>query len=42
VESLLFDGRPLLHPVRYPGMAERTLVIGSLSKEFRMIGWRVG
>jgi N-succinyldiaminopimelate aminotransferase len=42
MESLLFDGRPLLHPVRYPGMAERTLVIGSLSKEFRMIGWRVG
>jgi aspartate/methionine/tyrosine aminotransferase len=23
-------------------MAERTLVVGSLSKEFRMIGWRVG
>jgi aspartate/methionine/tyrosine aminotransferase len=23
-------------------MAERTLVLGSLSKEFRMIGWRVG
>jgi aspartate/methionine/tyrosine aminotransferase len=42
MESLLFDGRPLLHPVRYPGMAERTLVVGSLSKEFRMIGWRVG
>jgi aspartate/methionine/tyrosine aminotransferase len=42
MESLLFDGRPPLHPVRYPGMAERTLVIGSLSKEFRMIGWRVG
>jgi aspartate/methionine/tyrosine aminotransferase len=42
MESLLFDGRSPLHPVRYPGMAERTLVIGSLSKEFRMIGWRVG
>jgi aspartate/methionine/tyrosine aminotransferase len=42
MERLLFDGRPALHPVRYPGMAERTLVIGSLSKEFRMIGWRVG
>lgn len=42
MERLLFDHRPLLHPVRYPGMAERTLVIGSLSKEFRMIGWRVG
>jgi aspartate/methionine/tyrosine aminotransferase len=42
MERLLFDGRPLLHPVRLPGMAERTLVIGSMSKEFRMIGWRVG
>src|SRR5262249_20739778 len=42
MERLLFDGRPLLHPVRTPGMAERTLVIGSMSKEFRLIGWRVG
>lgn len=42
MERLLFDGRAPLHPVRQPGMAERTLVIGSLSKEFRMIGWRVG
>jgi N-succinyldiaminopimelate aminotransferase len=42
MESLLFDGRSPLHPVRFPGMAERTLIIGSLSKEFRMIGWRVG
>ena len=42
MEMILFDQRQLLHPVREPGMAERTLVIGSLSKEFRMIGWRVG
>lgn len=42
MERLLFDGRSVLHPVRRAGMAERTLVIGSLSKEFRMIGWRVG
>jgi len=42
MERLLFDGRPLLHPVRTPGMYERTLVIGSMSKDFRMIGWRVG
>jgi aspartate/methionine/tyrosine aminotransferase len=42
MERLLFDGRPFRHPVRAAGMAERTLVIGSLSKEFRMIGWRVG
>src|SRR5919197_4833778 len=42
MERLLFDRRPLLHPLRFDGMAERTLVVGSLSKEHRMIGWRVG
>jgi N-succinyldiaminopimelate aminotransferase len=42
MERLLFDGRPLIHPLRFPGMAERTLVVGSMSKEHRMIGWRVG
>ena len=42
MEALLFDGRPLVHPLRLDGMAERTMIIGSLSKEHRMIGWRVG
>jgi aspartate/methionine/tyrosine aminotransferase len=42
MERLLFDGRPLLHPLRSEGMPERTVIVGSLSKEHRMIGWRVG
>jgi aspartate/methionine/tyrosine aminotransferase len=42
MERLLFDGRPLVHPLHMDGMAERTVVVGSLSKEHRMIGWRVG
>jgi aspartate/methionine/tyrosine aminotransferase len=42
MERLLFDGRPLVHPLHFDRMAERTIVIGSLSKEHRMIGWRVG
>ncbi len=42
MERLLFDGRGLVHPLRLEGMAERTVVVGSLSKEHRMIGWRVG
>lgn len=42
MEGILFDGRPLLHPASRPGLAERTLVCGSVSKEQRMIGWRVG
>jgi aspartate/methionine/tyrosine aminotransferase len=42
MERVLFDGRPLVHPLHFEGMAERTVVAGSLSKEHRMIGWRVG
>jgi aspartate/methionine/tyrosine aminotransferase len=42
MERLLYDGRPLVHPLHFDGMAERTVVVGSLSKEHRMIGWRVG
>jgi N-succinyldiaminopimelate aminotransferase len=42
MERLLFDGRPLVHPLLMEGMADRTVVVGSLSKEHRMIGWRVG
>ena len=42
MERILFDGRKVLHPASWPGMAERTLTIGAASKELRMIGWRVG
>jgi len=42
MERILFDGRGAIHPVALPGMAERTIVVGSVSKEYRMIGWRVG
>lgn len=42
MERILYDDRPYLHPASLPGMAERTLTVGSISKEYRMIGWRVG
>ena len=42
MERLLFDGRPLVHPLHLDGRADRTVIAGSLSKEHRMIGWRVG
>ena len=42
MERILYDGRPYLHPAGLPGMAERTITVGSVSKEYRMIGWRVG
>lgn len=42
MERLLFDDRPVIHPAGFTGMAERTITVGSCSKELRMIGWRVG
>ncbi|MBV9800601.1 MAG: pyridoxal phosphate-dependent aminotransferase [Solirubrobacterales bacterium] len=42
MERLLFDRRPFIHPLQFEGMSERTLIVGSMSKEHRMIGWRVG
>lgn len=42
MERILFDGREVLHPAALPGMRERTVTVGAVSKEYRMIGWRVG
>jgi len=42
MERILYDGRTVIHPASLPGMAERTITVGSASKELRMIGWRVG
>ncbi|MHA2193402.1 MAG: pyridoxal phosphate-dependent aminotransferase, partial [Candidatus Thorarchaeota archaeon] len=42
MERILFDGRPFIHPAGSVGMGERTIIVGSVSKEYRMIGWRVG
>jgi aspartate/methionine/tyrosine aminotransferase len=42
MEALLFDGREPLSPLDHPGMQERTVIVGSMSKAYRMIGWRVG
>jgi aspartate/methionine/tyrosine aminotransferase len=41
-EGVLFDGRTVIHPASLDGMRERTVTIGSVSLEQRMIGWRVG
>ncbi len=42
MERLLFDGREAIHPASYPHMRARVITVGSASKEYRMIGWRVG
>ena len=42
MQRILFDGRAPIDPAGLPGMADRTITVGSASKELRMIGWRVG
>ncbi|MFX1441038.1 MAG: pyridoxal phosphate-dependent aminotransferase [Promethearchaeota archaeon] len=42
MERILFDCRKVIHPAGFPGMREKVITVGSSSKEYRMIGWRVG
>ena len=42
MERILFDDRPVIHPASFPDMREKVIAVGSASKEYRMIGWRVG
>jgi aspartate/methionine/tyrosine aminotransferase len=42
MERIRFDGRPVLDPASRDALSERTITVGSASKELRMIGWRVG
>jgi aspartate/methionine/tyrosine aminotransferase len=42
MEGILFDGRPLIHPASFEGMRHRTITLGTVSLEYRMVGWRVG
>jgi len=41
-EHVLFDGRAHLPLASLPGMAERTVKIGSAGKIFSLTGWKVG
>jgi aspartate/methionine/tyrosine aminotransferase len=42
MERVLFDDRVAIHPASLKGMQKRVITVGSASKEYRMIGWRVG
>ena len=42
MQRIVYAGAPRFDPLQFPGMAERTVTVGAASKEYRMIGWRVG
>ena len=42
-ERIVYDGSTVApNPLRVPGARERTIIIQSFSKSYRMTGWRVG
>jgi N-succinyldiaminopimelate aminotransferase len=41
-EHLLYDGVEHIRLATLPGMAERTLTVGSLGKTFSVTGWKIG
>ena len=41
-EHLVFDGRPHLPLIGFPGMEERVVRVGSAGKMFSLTGWKVG
>jgi aspartate aminotransferase len=42
-DQLVFDGREnVSFPTLRPGLAERTVVVGGVSKTYSMTGWRIG
>src|SRR5262249_54482990 len=40
-EHILYDGRPHVSMASLPGMRERTITIGGLSKTYSITGWRL-
>ena len=41
-EHILYDGRPHVALASLPGMRERTVTIGGMSKTYAVTGWRIG
>ncbi len=42
MERILFDGRQVIQPATFAQVRDKVITVGSASKEYRMIGWRVG
>ena len=41
-EHIIFDGTEHQSVLRYPGLAERSMVVGSFGKTYHATGWKVG
>src|SRR6202521_1963693 len=39
VDKILFDGKAGVNPATLPGLRERTITVGSVTKNYNMVGW---
>ena len=42
MERILYNDKPAIHPASFFGMRDKVITCGAVTKEYRMIGWRVG
>ena len=42
MERILYNDQPVIHPASFFGMRDKVITCGAVTKEYRMIGWRVG
>jgi aspartate/methionine/tyrosine aminotransferase len=42
VDKVLFDGNAVINPATLPGIRERTITVGCVTKNYNMVGWRIG
>jgi aspartate/methionine/tyrosine aminotransferase len=42
VDKVVYDGKPVINPATLPGLRERTITVGCVTKNYNMVGWRIG
>lgn len=42
VDKVLYDGKSAINPATLAGLRERTITVGCVTKNYNMVGWRIG
>jgi aspartate/methionine/tyrosine aminotransferase len=42
VDKVVFDAKAVINPATLPGLRERTITVGCVTKNYNMVGWRIG
>jgi N-succinyldiaminopimelate aminotransferase len=42
VDKVVYDRKTVINPATLPGLRERTITVGCVTKNYNMVGWRIG